>query len=133
MKYKVELEDNGQDFLEFITDKNGVILEAKPFLTEIWAGGYIPLKIQKIGDFCMMHKPPHIITGYLKHRVTNIEEIKENDDVACMQCESCSKEFDMDTMTTDADDNYFCKECWEELAPLMQQEYEELKAKGEID
>lgn len=57
-----------------------------------------------------------------------------NEYLECLQkCESCEKEFEIDTMTTDADDNYFCNECWEELAPLMQKEYEELKAKGEIE
>lgn len=76
-KFKVELEDNGQDFLEFITNERGVIIEAKPFQTEIWEGGYIPIEMQEIGDFCMMHKLPHFNYGFLKHKVTNIEEIKD--------------------------------------------------------
>lgn len=48
-------------------------------------------------------------------------------------CESCEKYFDIDNMQRDGDDNYFCKECADELFPIMQQEYEEMVAKGEIE
>lgn len=48
-------------------------------------------------------------------------------------CESCEKVFDMDNMQRDGDDNYFCKECADELFPTMQKEYEEMVVKGEID
>lgn len=37
------------------------------------------------------------------------------------------------SMGMDSDSNWFCPECWEELAPVIRAEYEELKAKGEID
>lgn len=48
-------------------------------------------------------------------------------------CESCEKDFDMETMQRDGDDNFFCLECAHGLFPLMQKEYEEMVAKGEID
>lgn len=48
-------------------------------------------------------------------------------------CESCEKYFDIDNMQRDGADNYFCKECADELFPIMQQEYEEMVANGEID
>lgn len=52
----------------------------------------------------------------------------------CLEiCESCEKEFDIEEMHMDSEGNWFCPECWEELAPEMQAEYEELKAKGEIE
>lgn len=52
----------------------------------------------------------------------------------CLQgCESCEKETDIETMSQDGGSNWFCPECWEELAPVMKAEYEELKANGEID
>lgn len=76
--FSIELEDNGQDFLEFITDEDGRILEAKPFQTEAWKGGYIPIESQEIGRLCMMHKPPEIEYGYLKHEVIRITAL--NDD-----------------------------------------------------
>jgi hypothetical protein len=48
-------------------------------------------------------------------------------------CESCEKDFDIDNMQRDGDDNYFCKLCADELFPIMQAEYEEMVAKGEIE
>lgn len=57
----------------------------------------------------------------------------ENSDVCYQKCESCEKDFDIDTMTADSDSNWFCTECWTELEPVLQQEYEEMKANGEID
>lgn len=48
-------------------------------------------------------------------------------------CESCEKYFDIDNMQRDGDDNYFCKECADELFPIMRKEYEEMVAKGEIE
>lgn len=48
-------------------------------------------------------------------------------------CESCEKVFDMNTVQRDGDDNYFCKLCADELFPVMQKDYEEMVANGEID
>jgi hypothetical protein len=76
--FSIELEDNGQDFLEFITDQEGHILEAKPFQTEVWKNGYIPIESQEIGEQCMMHKPPHIIYGHLKHKVLKITPLNND-------------------------------------------------------
>lgn len=70
--FKIQLEDKGQDFLELITDTHGNILEAKPFQTEVWKGGFIPVESQQIGEPCMMHKPPHFNYGYLNYNVINI-------------------------------------------------------------
>jgi len=56
------------------------------------------------------------------------------DEEICFQtCESCGNQFDITIMETDSDGNWFCPECWEELAPVMAQEYRELVAKGEIE
>jgi hypothetical protein len=54
----------------------------------------------------------------------------DNDIVKCI---GCSQKFDSETMEEDAGGEKFCTECWNELSPIMQQEYKELKAKGEID
>lgn len=48
-------------------------------------------------------------------------------------CESCQNIFDMENMKMDGDDNFFCKKCAKELFPLMQKEYEEMVANGEIE
>lgn len=74
--FVIELEDNGQDFLRFTTDGIGNIIKTEPFQGEVWDGGYIPVFSQLEGEFCMMHKPPNIIYGFLKHKVTKITEIK---------------------------------------------------------
>lgn len=50
-----------------------------------------------------------------------------------LKCESCEKETDIETMSCDAADNWFCPECWEVLAPVMKTEYNELVKRGEID
>jgi hypothetical protein len=76
--FKIELEDNGQDFLSFTTDEHGTIVKTEPFQADVWNGGYIPVESQFEGEFCMMHKPPHFNYGYLKHRVTKITELHES-------------------------------------------------------
>ena len=52
----------------------------------------------------------------------------------CMEkCESCENEFDIEEMHMDDAGNWFCPECWKELAPVMRAEYEEMVLKGEIE
>ena len=74
-KYKITLEDNGQDLLTITTDSKGMILECFPYHTSLYAGGYIPIRSQKIGEKCMIYKPPTINFGFLKYKVEKIEEI----------------------------------------------------------
>ena len=74
----IELEDNGQDFLSFETDKDGTIIKTEPFQGEIWNGGYIPMHSQIEGELCMMHKLPEFDRGFLKHRVTKITELTDD-------------------------------------------------------
>ena len=55
-------------------------------------------------------------------------------DRLCFQeCTSCEKAFDIETMPEDDAGNYFCRECYKELAPVMKAEYDELVKKGEIE
>ncbi|MCJ8153222.1 hypothetical protein MKJ01_05535 [Chryseobacterium sp. SSA4.19] len=56
-----------------------------------------------------------------------------NDVISLQECLGCDKETDMETMTSDDDSNWFCPECWKELAPGMKADYDELVKKGEID
>lgn len=74
-KWIIELEDNGQDFLRFILDIDGVVLRSEPFQTEIWRGAIIPFAapIFQIGEECPIHNPPHIIYGFLRHKVKSIK------------------------------------------------------------
>lgn len=67
-------------------------------------------------------------------KLVEMEIIKEKEGELYITCESCTKQCtDIHSMGMDSDSNWFCPECWEELAPGMKAEYEELKAKGEID
>lgn len=65
--------------------------------------------------------------------VTRKYNIFTGGDECLVQCVSCEKEIDIEDSKTDSEDNYFCKECYEFLAPIMQKEYDELAANGEIE
>ena len=74
MKYKITLEDIGQDITSFITDEDGIVIDSN-MQTDVWKGATIPLSEQKIGDLCMIHHPKMMIEyGYLKYKVTEIEQ-----------------------------------------------------------
>jgi len=77
-RFKVSLEDKGQDLLHFITDDDGVVLEVKPSFgiqSELYKGAIIPIDLQVIGERCMIHHPPHIEFGYLKYNVESITDV----------------------------------------------------------
>lgn len=59
-----------------------------------------------------------------------VKELVQDEQTQCVSCERLTIEH---TMHTDSDCNYFCPECWKELAPIMKAEYDELLAKGEIE
>jgi len=48
-KYIIYFEDFGQDFLEWYIDKNGYILDSKPFQRSIWAGHFTVPENAQIG------------------------------------------------------------------------------------
>ncbi len=49
-KYEVTFEDKGQDFLVWIIDEDGYVLDSQPFQKNIWVGKFtIPDFVQK-GD-----------------------------------------------------------------------------------
>lgn len=60
-------------------------------------------------------------------------ENKDLESICFIECESCEIPTNVETMHQDDDSNWFCEECWKELSPVMKKEYEDLKAKGEID
>lgn len=74
-KFKVQLEDLGQDLMFFIVDENDKILDCDNFGPKIYIGGHIPISQQEIGKPCMIHYPPHINFCFLKYNVTSINEI----------------------------------------------------------
>lgn len=49
------------------------------------------------------------------------------------ECTSCNKKFPLEIMESDSGGNWFCPECWKELAPVMKAEHEEMVQKGFVD
>jgi hypothetical protein len=39
--HTVEFQDDGQDFLEWDIDDNGVVVESRPFQTMVWGGSKV--------------------------------------------------------------------------------------------
>jgi hypothetical protein len=48
-KYKIDLEDKGQDFLTWWIDEKGEILHSFPFQSDIWNGGMLDINSLKKG------------------------------------------------------------------------------------
>lgn len=66
------------------------------------------------------------VVRYMFKWVAIHRDLRTDNETICLQkCESCEKEFDIDTMIMDFDSNWFCTECWTELAPVMKSEYQE--------
>lgn len=60
--------------------------------------------------------------------------IKTSDDGVDLEtCLGCDFEFERKIMVQDSSGNDFCPECWKALYPLIKKEYEDMKAKGEIE
>lgn len=60
------------------------------------------------------------------------QKLNSKKDEGLEECTSCDKMFKLETMKSDSQGNWFCPECWKELAPVMKSEYEEMVQKGEI-
>ena len=56
-----------------------------------------------------------------------IEKVEDMD-----ECIGCSYRFNYELMSSDGKENY-CPECWAHFEPILEVEYQEMKAKGEID
>ena len=77
MKRQIHFEDNGQDFLSWIIDSNGTVIESNPFQTSIWAGNKViaPDKLEP-GDRV------HYISRWtgkaqmIRYQITAIENLK---------------------------------------------------------
>jgi hypothetical protein len=67
---KIELVDEGQDFLFFWIDKRGEILHTKPFQGSVWNGRIIRSKTIKTG-----HNMVFTDGLTLKHPVANVEKL----------------------------------------------------------
>lgn len=53
----VELEDHGQDFTEFLIDRNNCITEARPFQSWVWIGFRIAKATLHKGRYPQLSKP----------------------------------------------------------------------------
>lgn len=78
---KITLEDKGQDFTKIFCDNSGNIINVEPFQKDIWIGSLIPIKDKKmfkVGELLPIHNPPHIIFGFLDHKIEKIEYLTRN-------------------------------------------------------
>lgn len=76
---KITLEDKGQDFVELYVSAKEVVIDAKPFQKSIWEGAIIPLSdkdMVKVGVYCPIHHPPHIVFGHLNYKIEKIEKVE---------------------------------------------------------
>lgn len=79
-KIKITLIDTGQDFLSFICDQAGKIIEVhpQPALPSIWIGSYIPVndpELIRVGKQCSIRKSHSTSYGYLRHIIKKIETL----------------------------------------------------------
>jgi len=72
-KYEIAFEDEGQDFLVWIIDGDGYVLDSRPFQRSIWAGKFtIPNFVQK-GDLLPIWLDKET---YIKHPIKKIKVLK---------------------------------------------------------
>ena len=71
---KITFEDNGQDFLEWKVDEQGLIQESWPFQTELWGKYEIENMAElHVGGLVKIIGPSW--QGIIKHRIESIEVI----------------------------------------------------------
>lgn len=50
------------------------MIAAEPYQTDVWKGALMPINLQKVGELCKIHHPPHINYDYLEYKVLEIKE-----------------------------------------------------------
>lgn len=75
MKRKIYFEDKGQDFLWWIIDEFGLVIDCGPFQGFVWIGSTVDLDTIKEGSNLCLETDS---VGYmmLKHKVESIEVIE---------------------------------------------------------
>lgn len=76
-KYKITFEDEGQDFLEWFIDKDGYVLDSKPFQRNIWAGKSTSPDFVQVGDLLPIFMEEREGQDCFSHINYPIKEIKE--------------------------------------------------------
>ena len=75
---KISIEDLGQDFTALYINEKGIVIDAKPFQAALWRGAIIPIHdttLCKVGEHLPIHCPPHIEYGFLRYKITKIEQV----------------------------------------------------------
>lgn len=63
-------EDNGQDFLEWDIDENGLVIDSRPFQATVWCGLILDIGSLVIGGFPTFNRDG--TAKYIKHRIEKI-------------------------------------------------------------
>ena len=72
-KYIIYFKDCGQDFLEWYIDKDGYVLDSKPFQRSIWAGKFTIPQTAKVGEKLAIWLDEE---SYVKYPIKKIKIIK---------------------------------------------------------
>ncbi len=65
-------EDDGQDFLEWDVDENGLVIDSRPFQGAMWASGNLFLDLESlvVGGFPTFNRDG--VAKFIKHRIERI-------------------------------------------------------------
>ncbi len=72
-KYIIEFEDFGQDFLKWFIDKDGYVLDSRPFQRKIWAGKFTIPQTAKVGGKLAIWNDRG---SWVNYPIKNIEIVK---------------------------------------------------------
>ena len=54
---EILFEDHGQDFIQWVLDENGKVLNSAPFKNWLWRDGFVALESIKLGEQLIFYKP----------------------------------------------------------------------------
>ncbi|HAZ00683.1 MAG: hypothetical protein A2W90_14495 [Bacteroidetes bacterium GWF2_42_66] len=74
MKKKIYFEDHGQDFLWWIIDENGTVIDCGPFQASVWVDCKVLNNEIEIGEFVVFETKVGDIME-LKYSIEKIEEL----------------------------------------------------------
>lgn len=75
-KYIIYFEDHGQDFLEWHIDKNGYVLDSRPFQRRIWAGKFTIPQSAQVGEKLAIWQNGE---SWVNYPIKEIKIINKND------------------------------------------------------
>lgn len=73
---RIHFEDDGQDFLSWLVDDQGYVIESEPFQTWVWAGYQVlALNTVRRGHLLNIKRPSDGEIRVMKHAVLRVQHI----------------------------------------------------------